>query len=635
MPKADGKSFMNELDPKRNAKEILFACVTDNKEVYLNQALRLVKSLRWFGGTQAQADIILCAVNGINKYYETLFKDLGVVIKVSPEFHPKNPYANKIRIFEQDEIYQYKTLILLDCDTVILQDPFLFFDGKFRARIAPVPSITSKTLVQLCKRFKIHSPKPIYTNTFTRTETVWYCNSGVLIFPEEAISKIVPRWRKYQNIITDDPILNSACGLHSNQASLALAYIENPIPFNPLPFSMNFQTHHDDLPVTDEVLETDPVIVHYHQRFNEDGSIMSTPYPLANKRIQVFNEYLSKDKVRITLKTSAVITSSIKAPAPFIVGSGRSGTNLLRMMLDSHPQMAVLPETHFIPDAVRAAQLNKQNPGDAFFDAIRQHQRWSDFRLDETELREHIIKIKPFDLATALRVFYRTYANRFDKLLWGDHTPAYAYQVDLIKGILPEAHFIHLLRDGRDVVLSYRGLWFAPNADFKIASQWLSRTLYAQQAIKHKHYLQIRYERLITDPQETLRRICGFLRLDWDPAMLEYFERTPERIQDFRHDVYKSGTNELIVNADDRMHIYKNLDRPPDMSRLNRWKREMSLWQLYRVEKTIGTELANQGYAPLGLAMPAKTIKRLIKNLISVAYFPMIAKNMAVRIFRK
>jgi hypothetical protein len=236
-------------------------------------------------------------------------------------------------------------------------------------------------------------------------------------------------------------------------------------------------------------------------------------------------------------------------------------------------------------------------------------------------------------LATALRAFYKAYANRFDKPRWGDHTPAYAYQVDLIKGILPEAHFIHLLRDGRDVVLSYHGFWFASNEDFKIAAQWLSRTLHAQKALNHKHYLQVRYERLITDPQKTLQHICGFLRLDWDPAMLQYYERAPERVQDFHHDVYKSGTNELIVKADDRIRIYKNLDRPPDVSRLNRWKREMSLSRLYQVEKTIGTELANQGYPPRGVAMPTMAIKRFIKRLISVVYFPLIAKNLGFRIF--
>ena len=88
---------------------VLFACVTDNKLEYLEKALRLIKSIRWFGGRLSQADILICAVNGINSHYENLYHSYGVTIRTAPEFHPQNPYANKLRIFDQPEIKKYVT----------------------------------------------------------------------------------------------------------------------------------------------------------------------------------------------------------------------------------------------------------------------------------------------------------------------------------------------------------------------------------------------------------------------------------------------------------------------------------------------------------------------------------------------
>ena len=623
---------------KRNpgASNILFACVTDNEEEYLEKALRLIKSIRWFGGRASQADILICAVNGINSYYENLYRSYGATVRTAPEFHPKNPYANKLRIFDQPDIKDYETLILLDCDTLVLQDPLPYVDGNFRASIAPVPTISSNTLTKLCDRLNLKAPAPIYTNTYARTKTIWYCNSGVLVLPVALIKYIVPHWITYQNLLLDDPILFRACGMHTNQASLALAYAFNPIPFNQLPFAMNFQLNHLHMPPPMEVIEADPVIVHYHQKHDAQGCIPPLPYTKAHQRVRAFNNQLRKEQADQKPAPPAVI-SPCENPAPFIVGSGRSGTNLLRLMLDSHPQIAIAPESHFLPDAMAlsAEASTDRAKSLAFFKAIRNHQRWEDFGLDEQLLKNRITSLEPFDPTTALRAFYQAYADRFQKPRWGDHTPAYAFQVDLIKRILPEAHFIHLLRDGRDVALSYQGFWFAPGREKETALYWRRRTKAAQAAlIRHRHYFQARYQDLITDPEKTLRKICGFLRLDWDPIMLQYYQRAPERIRDLNHDVYRSGTGELIAKAQERMRIYSNLDRPPDTTRLDRWEREMSAEQLRATETAVGAFLTRQGFRLSGTTIPLRQkIRMILRRLFSAAYFPSIAARLGRGIF--
>ncbi len=108
-------------------------------------------------------------------------------------------------------------------------------------------------------------------------------------------------------------------------------------------------------------------------------------------------------------------------PAPFVVGMGRSGTTLLRLILDSHSVLAVPPETDF-PEALTCGS---EISDDAALRAFRRHRDWRSFGIDSASLHA-ALKARPSPSAgEALRCFYRTYASRFGKSRWGDKTPAY------------------------------------------------------------------------------------------------------------------------------------------------------------------------------------------------------------------
>lgn len=77
----------------------------------------------------------------------------------------------------------------------------------------------------------------------------------------------------------------------------------------------------------------------------------------------------------------------------------------------------------------------------------------------------------PALLAEGVRLFYRLYARRHGKARWGDKTLLYRLHLTEIEKILPEAHFIHSIRDGRDVALSLREVWFAPSQDISALVQ--------------------------------------------------------------------------------------------------------------------------------------------------------------------
>src|SRR5688572_15239872 len=197
-------------------------------------------------------------------------------------------------------------------------------------------------------------------------------------------------------------------------------------------------------------------------------------------------------------------------PVPFIVGVPRSGTTLLRLMCDRHPDLSVPPEMGFMPYVTR---LDRREPHTSFLKALTTLPSWPDANIDGVQFEEALSAIEPFNVSEGVRTFYRTYARRFGKSRWGDKTPAYCLHMRDIEKILPEAHFIHIIRDGRDVALSLRGLWFSPGDEIEqLAHHWRSWIQTAQRAGKRcRHYMEVRYEDLIASAAPVLRRICDFI----------------------------------------------------------------------------------------------------------------------------
>ena len=118
--------------------------------------------------------------------------------------------------------------------------------------------------------------------------------------------------------------------------------------------------------------------------------------------------------------------------------------------------------------------------------------------------------IDPFTVSDGFRLFYRMYAQRFGKPRGGDKTPMHCRHLRTIERLLPEARFVHIIRDGRDAAVSLRRQWFSPGHDIQTqARYWRDNVLLArQQAAGCRHYLELRYEDLVRAPEAALR---GFM----------------------------------------------------------------------------------------------------------------------------
>ena len=286
-------------------------------------------------------------------------------------------------------------------------------------------------------------------------------------------------------------------------------------------------------------------------------------------------------------------------PMPIIVGAPRSGTTLLRFMLDAHPLVVIPPETGFLTLGLRLkGDENRQRQ--AFCQTLMNYPEnapaWPDFGLSEVAFREAIAEINPFTISDGYRAFYKLYALRFGKPRWGDKTPLYCLSINEIRKILPEARFIHIIRDGRDAALSLREQWFSPGKGIETqANYWRRCVMTARQAgIGQADYLEIRYEDLILNMSETLSAICRFIELDYDEAMLKYYERSPERLDEHQGRFLTDGTP--IVTKAQRLRQQQATTLPPDLTRVYAWKSAMTTAEQKRFEQIAGHLLATLGY---------------------------------------
>jgi hypothetical protein len=287
-----------------------------------------------------------------------------------------------------------------------------------------------------------------------------------------------------------------------------------------------------------------------------------------------------------------------RPPTPFVVGLTRSGTTLLRMMLDAHRDLTIPPETHFVPALIKVAR-DPAASAEQMLEPLVSNRTWNDFSVDATEMVQRLRRLVPGDAAGAVRAFFEIYAGRIGKPRWGDKTPAYMLSVRRIGRTLPEARFVHLVRDGRDVALSQRARAInrqplPPDQ----AARWVTRIRKARaqaHALGSRRYLEVRYEDLVRDPEPTLRRICGFVDLDWDPGMLGYHRRAAERLQEMAGELREEG-DRAAQPAGYRIENHRPTTEPPDPGRLDRWRGEMDAEELAAYEGVAADMLVELGY---------------------------------------
>ena len=211
-------------------------------------------------------------------------------------------------------------------------------------------------------------------------------------------------------------------------------------------------------------------------------------------------------------------------------------------------------------------------------------------------VRERLEAIEPFTVAAGLRAFYALYAEGEGKARCGEKTPGYVFLMPQIAALLPEARFIHVLGDPGATALSWRKTWFSPGKDFRLLGEgWRKHVEAGRRASELlPGYVEVRFEDLVRQPERELKRLCEYLALSWDPAMLEYQTRGAARLKRLQGRQHARGP---MVPRVERTRIHANLTRTPDADRLDVWRREMTAEERRELEAAAGPLVRELGYA--------------------------------------
>lgn len=217
------------------------------------------------------------------------------------------------------------------------------------------------------------------------------------------------------------------------------------------------------------------------------------------------------------------------SPPLFVLGVSRSGTTLLRVILDRSPGIAIPDETFFIPPLAHR-HSSPVDPAE-FLDDIRRLPRLAAW---EVPADDFAVRLQPgMSVGDALAAVFSAYAAKHGKPRWGDKTPMYMRHLGLIEKLFPDAQYVHLVRDGRDAALAFLDMpegvvtrtWAHPRSPAGFACEWRTEVRRARELgrrLGRSRYFEIRYEELVADTAGVVRSVCDFADLPFESAMLEY-----------------------------------------------------------------------------------------------------------------
>lgn len=268
----------------------------------------------------------------------------------------------------------------------------------------------------------------------------------------------------------------------------------------------------------------------------------------------------------------------------FIVGCGRSGTTLLRLILNRHSLVAIPEETWFFPE------LHKRMPNILLKRGWKHEVARTIFELNPihfpglrpADLMPVLNRTEQHDISGIIASINRSYALRVNKPIWGDKTPGYVLYLPLIKRIYPDAKVIHMIRDPRDVVESLLNNWSAgpQTSDFRETVDYWVRNVSAGRRDGPRYfganYTEVYFEKVVENPQKEIPGLCDFLEIPYEDQMLEVSTDFAEIIPDWEH--------------------HKKTQHPIDPGMAFKWKKDYPDYKLSYINIVAGSMLQQLGY---------------------------------------
>lgn len=267
----------------------------------------------------------------------------------------------------------------------------------------------------------------------------------------------------------------------------------------------------------------------------------------------------------------------------FVVGAPRSGTTMLRLMLNSHPHIAIPFESDFIPkfhdrlgeygDLQTPENLARLLDDISSQEFVRRGGLIRD--------RQAILERRPDNYAALVASIYDVYAASEGKHRWGDKDPDNTVKMDVLWKLFPGCRFVHIVRDGRAVATSLRKLDWGSKNLLALARDWSWRVMLAHKMgmmIGPAHYAEIRYEDLVKSPAQVLRQVCTFLDEPFDDGMLDYHKKAQTAM------------------PGDSLKYHQSSVLAPDPRKAESWRHEMTAADRALFDEVAGDTLHAFGY---------------------------------------
>jgi hypothetical protein len=263
----------------------------------------------------------------------------------------------------------------------------------------------------------------------------------------------------------------------------------------------------------------------------------------------------------------------------FVGGCGRSGTTLLGSILGAHDDCICVPESQFKTDILRFLDPTRSGAR-PLLEAIIETRRFRLWGLNSSQLKAAAATFEG-SFADALEWLVARYAESVGMRpasRWVDHTPGNLRSAVTLSQLFPAAKFIHIVRDGRGVASSILPLDWGPNTIDGVASWWTESLAYGLAAESWggaERVLRVRYEDLVLNCEEQVRRLCRFLGIGFQSSMLD--------ANGFRVPGYTSNQHSLVGSR-------------PQPARVHAWEQSLSRRQIEIFESIAGELLRYMGY---------------------------------------
>ncbi len=281
----------------------------------------------------------------------------------------------------------------------------------------------------------------------------------------------------------------------------------------------------------------------------------------------------------------------------FVIGSPRSGTTLVRIMINAHPNLLIPPENggaiiywydKYKDWAKKDLQSNRVRQ---YVDDLLSTKKIDTWHLAKEDVLQMIHELEPDNYAALSACAYLAYGKKTQNNLhtWGDKNNFLIKHIDTLYELYPDAYFLYFIRDGRDVACSYKALsnkkisgQYAPNLPSnasEIANHWVNNNeaaLKSFEKIPENQLLTCYYEDLVQNTEQEAKRICNFVGEPYSTQMLNY--------------------NEINDEPKEFLQWKAKITQKPDPSSVGKYKRELSEPELYEFENIAGSMLKKLGY---------------------------------------